>query len=73
MISVTVEFKGYLKQYTGHREPLSLELQQDTQVEAVFTHFNIPAHLIKLVSIDGTMVEKTQLLKDGDHIVVLGG
>ena len=77
MIKVTVEFKGYLKQYTGHREPVEVELPEGAKVENALSSFKIPPNLIKLTSISETRVGIDHLLNDGDvisiHPVVLGG
>lgn len=76
-IIVTITFAGYLKHYTGHREPQTLVLPADSSAKAAIGQFEIPDRLIKVVLINGEKADMDTTLQDGDAItlqpLLLGG
>ena len=76
-IIVTITFAGYLKHYTGHREPQTLVLPMESSAREAISRFDIPDRLIKVVLINGEKADMDATLQNGDAILLqpllLGG
>ena len=71
-MEVDIRTYATLCKYTGHKTgvPFSIKLDEGTQIKRLIEILGIPAHEVKLIIVNGRLVEKEHLLKAGDRVSI---
>jgi len=67
---VKVILHGLLKQYNNNIPEVELELEEGTTPEDLIHRFKIPPKEVSIVAINGSRVDKSTPIKDGDTVKI---